>query len=729
MNPVVDTAYFAIPASEMMLDLLMTILKGALILGLALLLIQLFRKSSASFRHNLIFAAMASLIIIPLLSFFLPSWNLSLVPESLVSYRTTEVMDAVPGSNASISEHSNDLVRQPGVNNVESTSGDEQKANPGGSIDSDGKSKAGISIPLVALIIWAAVALIILFIQVIRTAGISLLTSWSAPIKNDRLNALFAELKEQAGIKQHIHLLKCELAAIPLTCGVFKPSIILTTDFEDWPEEKTRAILQHELCHIKRKDNLVQLVVSIICALHWFNPLVWIALHRLQYEREIACDNAVLNKGTVASVYAKVLLKTVTEMSESRKRHLLPAALAKNPGVKARLKSILDPAVNRKSPNMISSLVLVAVILLSTIPLAAFQPWSQPAVLSLENVADTMSQPNSSKPSRDYEETPLIFQQSSRAYQYFYDDENYAAAGKLFGSIAKRYPFAAHIQIMYGHCLMQTEQYEKAIAAYRNTLSLRHGFYHFDNFLAAAYILSGDEDRGFHWMYKAFAKGYSSYDEDNVIDYSGIYNNPKYKRLQDALKNGNVESLRNVYFNPTYENDPIPVIQIPEVTEELKHLLDIVQHHFDTDSREAAIRWIAGHGSQVARDVLERLIVEDNDEDVIEEAVEEYAETNMPGISERLYELSTMTKHPAAHVEIARYIYTTLPDEAFQLLRSVIYSRVNSDYHNDTLRLLGRMKNEHARRLLLEIIQTHPSERIIVRAKKELLKSGIASDK
>lgn len=64
----------------------------------------------------------------------------------------------------------------------------------------------------------------------------------------------------------------------------------------------------HELAHVRRRDVLVQLGAEGARALHWLDPLVWIALRELQVERERACDDAVLQAGARPSGYAAFLL-------------------------------------------------------------------------------------------------------------------------------------------------------------------------------------------------------------------------------------------------------------------------------------------------------------------------------------------------------------------------------------------------------------------------------------
>jgi bla regulator protein BlaR1 len=69
------------------------------------------------------------------------------------------------------------------------------------------------------------------------------------------------------------------------------------------------AIVAHELCHIRRRDNLVTAIHMAVEALFWFHPLVWWVGARLMEERERACDEEVLRTGGDPREYAEGILK------------------------------------------------------------------------------------------------------------------------------------------------------------------------------------------------------------------------------------------------------------------------------------------------------------------------------------------------------------------------------------------------------------------------------------
>jgi bla regulator protein BlaR1 len=96
----------------------------------------------------------------------------------------------------------------------------------------------------------------------------------------------------------------------PGVFGVFRPVLLLPDGVGDrLAPAELQAILAHELCHVRRRDNLATLMHMLVEAVFWFHPLVWWLGARLLEEREQACDEEVLRTGTEAEAYAEGILK------------------------------------------------------------------------------------------------------------------------------------------------------------------------------------------------------------------------------------------------------------------------------------------------------------------------------------------------------------------------------------------------------------------------------------
>ena len=108
-----------------------------------------------------------------------------------------------------------------------------------------------------------------------------------------------------------------------------------------------RVVLLHELAHIRRRDCLVHCLAQAAFALHWCNPLMWMALARLRAERERACDDLVLVAGTRGSDYAEHLLD-IARQFRRQGIGVAAVAMARPSELEGRLLAILDPVRSRR---------------------------------------------------------------------------------------------------------------------------------------------------------------------------------------------------------------------------------------------------------------------------------------------------------------------------------------------------------------------------------------------
>ena len=100
--------------------------------------------------------------------------------------------------------------------------------------------------------------------------------------------------------------------------GISRPVLLLPEGISDrLSPEHLRAIVAHELCHVRHRDNLAAAIHMAIEAIFWFHPLVWWIGSRLVEERERACDEEVLRLGSKPAVYAESILKTCQFYLES----------------------------------------------------------------------------------------------------------------------------------------------------------------------------------------------------------------------------------------------------------------------------------------------------------------------------------------------------------------------------------------------------------------------------
>jgi bla regulator protein blaR1 len=100
--------------------------------------------------------------------------------------------------------------------------------------------------------------------------------------------------------------------------GIVRPVLLLPEGIESrLTSPQLDTIIAHEMCHVRRRDNLTAAIHMMVAALFWFHPAVWWIKARLLEERERACDEAVLLSGNEAPLYAESILNVCKFYVES----------------------------------------------------------------------------------------------------------------------------------------------------------------------------------------------------------------------------------------------------------------------------------------------------------------------------------------------------------------------------------------------------------------------------
>ena len=154
----------------------------------------------------------------------------------------------------------------------------------------------------------------------------------------DRLRAAAREV----GLAGPVRLKLSDEVAVPVAWGWGRPTVVLPRQSEDWSEDRARAVLAHELAHLRRRDAWVQVLAQVALVVHWPNPLAWASYRRLRAEREQACDDAVLQGGTPPSAYAAHLVGVARALRPSRPTPAALAAMVAADELEARVRAVLD---------------------------------------------------------------------------------------------------------------------------------------------------------------------------------------------------------------------------------------------------------------------------------------------------------------------------------------------------------------------------------------------------
>ncbi|MEM7354175.1 MAG: M56 family metallopeptidase [Acidobacteriota bacterium] len=196
---------------------------------------------------------------------------------------------------------------------------------------------------------------------VFELALLAILAHWhGAPLRGRR--ELLLQVGQASGLGD-VDVRVTQQLDVPLTCGWWRPTLLLPPWAATVDDERLRMILLHELAHLKRRDHWLQPVERLVCALYWPNPLVWLGARAALLERERACDATVLRAGADRIAYARLLTDAAGRLRLPRR--LATPALTSHP-LRQRIVDILQAPESRHSAvsALASPLLIVSTILL-----------------------------------------------------------------------------------------------------------------------------------------------------------------------------------------------------------------------------------------------------------------------------------------------------------------------------------------------------------------------------
>jgi bla regulator protein BlaR1 len=173
---------------------------------------------------------------------------------------------------------------------------------------------AGPSAPVVGalvLALWFAGFLGIVFSWWVRWRRIGATVRAAIPLREGPEAEAMLYVQRRIGVRKRVQLMSTASPLEPGILGIFRPILLLPADIAcHLGSTHFEAVLAHELCHVRRRDNLASAIHMVVEAVFWFHPLVWWIGARLVDERERACDEDVLQLGNDPEVYAESVLKT-----------------------------------------------------------------------------------------------------------------------------------------------------------------------------------------------------------------------------------------------------------------------------------------------------------------------------------------------------------------------------------------------------------------------------------
>ena len=268
-------------------------LRAGVLLTLVFLLTLVLRRDSAAVRHRLWIVGLAGALLMPALGAAVP-WTLPLLPATAAHASAVEAYAAETPVRLTAAHE--EAVPAPAraepravLKGVEAT--------PAAAADARALPTFAELFPW----LWLLGATLLGLRMIIGLVRLGRIARDAVPLDAPGWADALEQACRRLDLTARPRLLATDAVSMPCTTGWVRPILLLPADAPAWTAARRDVVLLHELAHIRRGDILSHRFTQVVSALHWFNPLVWLAARRVHAEAERASDELVLAAAARAS--------------------------------------------------------------------------------------------------------------------------------------------------------------------------------------------------------------------------------------------------------------------------------------------------------------------------------------------------------------------------------------------------------------------------------------------
>jgi TonB family protein len=225
--------------------------------------------------------------------------------------------------------------------------------------------------------LWLSGGAALLVIWGIRRRRFLRALSLGQAMRSGREWELLKRAQASLGVKGTVTLVISPLKIEPAVFRVWRPVVVLPESIaHELDDDELQAIMLHELIHIQRHDNLTANLQLALCALMWFHPLVWFIGRKLFDERELACDERVMEICGAPEIYASSILKVVRFCFGWKVAGVSGAASGTN--LRRRIENIMSTGKTKRRAGPVSRLVAGGLVGIALLILVGAGVYSRP---------------------------------------------------------------------------------------------------------------------------------------------------------------------------------------------------------------------------------------------------------------------------------------------------------------------------------------------------------------
>jgi len=194
-------------------------------------------------------------------------------------------------------------------------------------------------------LVWLSGVISVGLCVVFKIIGFWIVVRRKSPIIDRAILDQLEACKRQMKVRTEISLVMTDKVKSPALFGYIHPQLLLPEGLlERLDQDKLRYVFLHELAHLKRHDIAISWLVTVLQAIHWFNPFVWYAFYQMRIDQEIACDAYVLSQldPDKSTHYARTLVGLLECFHENRQLPALAGILESKSRIRRRILTIVQ---------------------------------------------------------------------------------------------------------------------------------------------------------------------------------------------------------------------------------------------------------------------------------------------------------------------------------------------------------------------------------------------------
>jgi len=209
---------------------------------------------------------------------------------------------------------------------------------------------------------WSLIVAVLLFRLALAYAAVVRVKRAATPLEDP----LIAARLRAAGHSRRATVASSPDIQIPCAIGFRRPMILIPAGLvASLDADDLARVVLHESAHLQRYDDCINALEQIVCALQFFQPALFLARRRIDFEREVACDDRVLEDSGEPLRYAECLARIVQRHVRGRQVAVVPGFILRRAQVVARVRRIVDKSRDA-SPHLRFGAVAVGGALLAT---------------------------------------------------------------------------------------------------------------------------------------------------------------------------------------------------------------------------------------------------------------------------------------------------------------------------------------------------------------------------